>query len=90
VLNDNMAELVEPNPAAMSRGMIRLLQSREYAEKLGRRAQETAMAEYSYPQYEAKLVQFYDGVQESLQVAASPTHRHQRTRKKHRRSVCTL
>jgi glycosyltransferase involved in cell wall biosynthesis len=74
VLNDDVAELVEPEPAAMSRGMIRLLQSSDYAEALGRRGQEMANTEYSYPQYEAKLVQFYDAVQETLHKASAEKH----------------
>jgi glycosyltransferase involved in cell wall biosynthesis len=74
VLNNDVAELVDPEPVAMSRGMIRLLQSRDYAEALGRRGREMANTEYSYPRYEAKLVGFYEAVQESLHIASKENH----------------
>jgi glycosyltransferase involved in cell wall biosynthesis len=68
VLDDGVAELVAPEPAAMARGMIRLLQNREYAAALGRRGRERADAEYSYSRYESKLVRFYDAVRGSFRA----------------------
>ena len=75
VLDDQVAELVAPEPVAMARGIIRLLQNRDYAEGLGRKGLELANAEYSYPQYKAKLDRFYEAVGDALRTSSAMNYR---------------
>jgi len=75
VLDDDVAELVDPEPEAMSQGMIRLLRNRERSAILGRNGQKRANAEHSYFQFESKLVHFYNTVHESMRMAKTGLHR---------------
>lgn len=62
VLDDEVALLVEPEPAAMARGLVRLLRDAVLRERLARNARNLARQEFTPEAYERKILRFYDSV----------------------------
>jgi glycosyltransferase involved in cell wall biosynthesis len=66
VLDDGIALLVRPEPAAMAVGLARLLDDEGLRRELARNARERVQREYSRPAFAKKLCAFYDGLAEGL------------------------
>lgn len=66
VLTDEIAVLTEPDPVAYAEGIIRLLQNKELAKKLGERGKAFAEKNYSYAKFLSKTRDVYAWIQESL------------------------
>ncbi|HYG61531.1 MAG TPA: glycosyltransferase family 4 protein [Thermoanaerobaculia bacterium] len=64
VLTDDVALLVEPEPEAMSVGLVSLLEDEVLRERLADNARELAQREFTPQAFERKLLNFYDAVTE--------------------------
>jgi glycosyltransferase involved in cell wall biosynthesis len=62
VLDDSVALLVEPEPAAMGKGLALLLQDAELRERLAANARRLAQREFTPEAFRRKLLAFYDAV----------------------------
>jgi glycosyltransferase involved in cell wall biosynthesis len=62
VLDDEVALLVEPDPAALGRGVARLLGDRDLRERLAAGARQLAQREFTPEAFRRKLLGFYDAV----------------------------
>ncbi len=62
VLDDGIALLVEPEPAAMGQGLARLLRDGELRERLAANARKFAQREFTPEAFRRKLLAFYDAV----------------------------
>lgn len=62
VLDDDIAYLVEPEPAAMGEALARLLEDRALRERLAANAREFAQREFTPQAYEEKILRFYASV----------------------------
>ena len=65
VLDDAIAYLVTPSPAAMAAGMIALLNNVELRKNLGRKARLRVQKEYSRQAFRRKLADFYRFLEET-------------------------
>jgi glycosyltransferase involved in cell wall biosynthesis len=72
VLTDQVAMLVEPNPAAMVDGMIRLAQGAELRSRLAINARELAQREFTRAAADRKLASFYRQITKQLTAQPSP------------------
>jgi glycosyltransferase involved in cell wall biosynthesis len=72
VLTDQVAMLVEPNPAAMADGMIRLAQGAELRSRLAINARELAQREFTRAAADRKLASFYRQITKQLTAQPSP------------------
>jgi glycosyltransferase involved in cell wall biosynthesis len=66
VLDDEVACLVEPEPEAFARGLVRLLTSEPLRERLAANARELALREFTPAAFAAKLQRFYEAVARKL------------------------
>ena len=66
VMDEEIACLVEPDPAKMAQGMITLAEDTSLRETLARNAQQRVQEEYSFPAFKRKLKVFYDKLQQEL------------------------
>ena len=66
VLTDDIACLVEPEPAAMARGLVSLLRNEVLRERLAVNAKELAQRELTPQAFARKLLCFYDQVAQNL------------------------
>jgi glycosyltransferase involved in cell wall biosynthesis len=66
VLDDTMAHLVPPEPAAMGEGMLRLLTDEGLRRRLVTEASRRVHEEHSRPAYLRKLFAFYDHIERRL------------------------
>jgi glycosyltransferase involved in cell wall biosynthesis len=66
VLTDDIACLVEPEPAAMARGLVGLLRNEVLRERLAVNAKELAQRELTPQAFARKLLCFYDQVAQNL------------------------
>lgn len=73
VLDDSIACLADPEPAAMAAGLIGLLKDPELRSSLASRAKAKVAAEYSPAAFKAKLVTFYRGLRLAPDEAGRPT-----------------
>ncbi|HEX7181185.1 MAG TPA: glycosyltransferase family 4 protein [Thermoanaerobaculia bacterium] len=62
VLDDEVACLVEPEPEAMAKGLVRLLRDTALRERLATNAKEFARREFTPEAFERKILRFYDSV----------------------------
>lgn len=62
VLDDDIAYLVEPEPAAMGEALARLLEDRALRERLAVHAREFAQREFTPRAFEEKILRFYGSV----------------------------
>lgn len=62
VLDDSVALLVEPEPAALGEGLARLLKDPELRERLAANARELAQREFTPEAFRRKLLTFYEAV----------------------------
>lgn len=72
VLTDEIACLVDPEPAAMARGLIDLLRDREHRERLAVSAREYAQRELTRAAFERKVLRFYDLIEARVVVPPLP------------------
>lgn len=63
VLTDEIALLADPDPKAMARGLVRLLQDEVLRERLATNAKSFARRELTLEAYEGKLLRFYDAIE---------------------------
>jgi glycosyltransferase involved in cell wall biosynthesis len=84
VLTDDVACLVEPEPAAMARGLVRLLRDEVLRERLAADAKELAQRELTPQAFERKLLEFYDQVAQNLGGAIRGENRNGKTGKAQR------
>jgi glycosyltransferase involved in cell wall biosynthesis len=75
VLTDDVACLVEPEPAAMARGLVDLLRNEVLRERLAANAKELAQRELTPQAFERKLLRFYDQVAQTIGGAIGGDHR---------------
>ena len=66
VLTDEIARLVDPEPAAMGRALAELLRDEAQRERLARAAKSFAQRELTREAFESKLLRFYDSVEERI------------------------
>lgn len=71
VLTDEVACLVEPEPAAFARGLVRLFADPAAGKRLGEAARRLAAREHSPEAYRARLLAFYDALAARLGRAPS-------------------
>jgi glycosyltransferase involved in cell wall biosynthesis len=71
VLTDEVACLVEPEPAAFARGLVRLFADPAAGKRLGEAARRLAAREHSPEAYRARLLAFYDALSARLGRAPS-------------------
>jgi glycosyltransferase involved in cell wall biosynthesis len=62
VLDDEVAFLVEPEPEAMARGLVRLLRDAVLRKRLATNAREFARREFTPEAFARKILRFYDSV----------------------------
>ena len=70
VLDDEISLLVEPLPAEMGKGLVRLLRDRQLSASLAQAAKRRAGQEFTLEAYRRKLRGFYREVEEELRAAA--------------------
>lgn len=66
VLTDDIARLADPEPEAMGRALAELLRDAVLRERLARAARDFAQRELTREAFEAKLLRFYDSVEERI------------------------
>jgi glycosyltransferase involved in cell wall biosynthesis len=66
VLDDEVALLVEPEPEAMGRGIVRLLQDEALRERLAANARELVQSRFTFDAFRRKLLAFYQAVAERI------------------------
>ena len=66
VLDDDIAYLVEPEPAAMGEALARLLEDRGLRERLAGNAREFARREFTPQAFESKILRFYGAVARAM------------------------
>ena len=66
LLDDDIAYLVTPNPDAMGRGLVTLLQDENLRHKLAEMGRERAQQEFSREAFSRKLSRFYESVEQQL------------------------
>lgn len=66
VLDDEVALLTEPEPEAMARGLVRLLEDELLRERLAKNAKTFARREFTLEAYEGKLLRFYDVIEKKI------------------------
>jgi len=66
VLDDEIACLVDPTPADLAAGMLRLFRDAELRTELARRAQERFQREFSPQVFRERIVRFYDQLERLL------------------------
>ncbi len=69
VLDDRIAFLINPDPKAMAKGMVTLLNDTNLRSELSKRAKERVKLEFSYEAFQKKLLTFYQRLEENLSVA---------------------
>ncbi len=72
VLSDEVACLVEPEPAAFARGLVRLFEDPAAGERLGAAARRLAAREHGPEAYRARLLAFYDALAARLGQRTAP------------------
>lgn len=72
VLDDGIACLVEPEPAAMADGLLRLLADRTYGAGLAERARERVRQEFSREAYARKVGRFLAAVEADIAMERRP------------------
>ncbi|MBW2041959.1 MAG: glycosyltransferase family 4 protein [Deltaproteobacteria bacterium] len=66
VLNDEIALLAEPNPHALCRGLLRLMEDENLRERLARNAADQVRRHYSFPAFQRKLCGFYEKMENQI------------------------
>src|SRR5690606_25531866 len=66
VLDDEIACLVDPKPADLADGLLRLFRDAELRTELARRARERFQREFSPEVFRERIVRFYDQVERLL------------------------
>ena len=66
VLTDDIARLVDPEPAALGKALAELLRDEALRERLARAAKAFAQRELTREAFERKLLRFYDSVEERI------------------------
>ena len=63
VLNDSVAVLTAPTPVEFGRGLLKVLQDRQFGERIGRNAQKLASEKYSYSLYLQRMQKVLKSIQ---------------------------
>lgn len=71
ILDEDIAELVQPNSEALADGILKLVQNPELGEKLGQCAQKTAREKYNYNDYQKKVEWIYNTLSSNQIVIAN-------------------
>jgi glycosyltransferase involved in cell wall biosynthesis len=66
VLNDRVAMLVEPTPAGLAEGLVRLASDADLRQRLGSEGRRLIQRRHSLAGYRRKLLGFYAAMQRSL------------------------
>lgn len=66
VLDDEISLLTDPNPEAMAKGMLRLIEDEKLRKRLARQAKQRVQAEFCHAAFQRKLLGFYQGIQEAI------------------------
>jgi len=68
VMDEEIAVLVDPDPASLARGLGSLLDDAKLGASLAARARERVASEFSRPVFERKLLDFYGNIRAGLQM----------------------
>jgi glycosyltransferase involved in cell wall biosynthesis len=66
VLDDEVALLVEPDPGAMGKGIVRLLRDEALRERLAAKARQLVQRDFTLDAFRRKLLTFYDALEERI------------------------
>ena len=66
VLDDEVALLVEPDPGAMGKGIVRLLKDEALRERLAAKARQLVQRDFTLDAFRRKLLTFYDALEERI------------------------
>lgn len=66
VLNDEISLLAEPNPDAVGKGLVRLMEDENLRERLARNAADQVRRHYSFTAFQRKLCGFYEKMENQI------------------------
>jgi glycosyltransferase involved in cell wall biosynthesis len=79
VMNERVAKLAAPNPAAFAQALMQLIEQPTLREQLGRAGRQLISDEYSLPVFRSRLNGLYDELQAQLEPAPAISHTREMT-----------